>query len=152
AAVPIEPAASRLLDRFGEFQAKGAVTTEKMNPQQLEEALRLVGVSSFAKRVYISRDGNSFEVSLLLTSTGSRAYALLSVGRNNTIHVAQPVDIGVGGFSVDGALVFVRGNSFVTIDQKFGRAPDQLTRLGEEIARSLDPGENDIPAVVKHMP
>lgn len=73
-AFAIEPAASLLSDRFGDYKAVGAATSGELGltPSLSNE----FGEISVASRLYLSKDGTRYWLTVVTTDSDSGAYAL----------------------------------------------------------------------------
>ncbi len=58
---------------------------------------------------------------------------------------------GTAGFARDNEIAFFRAANLVRLRNLKGD-PANLTALAQELSNSLDKGENDIPALIKHLP
>jgi hypothetical protein len=162
--VTIAEAAKSLPDKVGTFRARGRAS--KPAPHAVEEnvpgedaavAARIVAgmsdVTSSAVRTYSSLSGNTFIVSVSKTRMDSAAYALLTSSRplNDQIKLT---DIGTASIVGLRSAYFFKGNKFVQVfpTSSTGSSQEEIASLARELSKQLDGGENQIPALVKHLP
>lgn len=85
----------------------------------------------------------------------AQAYELLSlaaaVARQSNASVQITNGIGTAGYAIDGEVAFFKGVHFVRITSANGM-PANLNELAYPLSESLDKGEGDIPALIKHLP
>lgn len=151
AEVSVEEAAAMLPDAVGDFRARGAAsqaTEGKAAPPSLEE----FAVTGKAARSYVSARGELFSVGITKTRSDSAAYSLLV---NSLPEGARKVE-GVGTLAFIGSdnVLFFKGTAFVSV-LDFRETPtnkDALVNLARSFAETLDKGDGDIPALVKHLP
>jgi len=152
--VTIAEARKSLPDKIGTFRARGPAS---MPPHAIEEnaSAESAGDSaavSSATRTYSSPGGNTFIVSVSKTRMDSAAYAMLTWFRplNEEIKLG---DIGTASVVGPRAIYFFKGNSFVKVFPTSSTGPsDEITSLARAVAQKLEGGENQIPALVKHLP
>jgi hypothetical protein len=140
AEVPIAEATKRLTDKVGAFRAVGAASIPEQRPHD-EERL------SYAMRKYKGPSGKIYWVDISQTLTAAAAYSLLPK-RDLKLGV-----VGAASSADPNSVVFCKGPQLVGVFSEDRSAPagDELTELATAIAQQLD-GENDIPALVKHLP
>jgi len=160
---PTDPAAKLLPDKLGDYRAVGpaASTRSERTPDP-----KRYGVTSLAKRVYVSTDGGRVSVNLITADSDSGAYAVFSESRREAeisgadlalrIHSVD-ASIGTSGFSVwDGtynSLCFFKGPVIVALKEEGkSRGLKPLSDFAKTLAETLDRGEGDIPVLVKHLP
>ncbi len=101
---------------------------------------------------YVASDGSRIRAHIIRFPQDSKAYETLSLDR---AWVGSPLttQYGTAGFaSLDGYIAFFKGTDYVTV-RKIARTDDaSLSAAAQELATSLDKGENDIPALIKHLP
>jgi hypothetical protein len=156
----LDPARKLLPDKLGEFRAVGAA--ESLKREQVNENDR-AGITSWASRQYVSNDGRRFSVILLTTPSDSVAYAQLMRARMTVEKAPEgkgtttTSDIGTAAFSYwDGAtydLAFFKGKVFASV-RGAGKFSDlaAVTNFSKTLAEPLEPGEGDIPVLIKHLP
>jgi hypothetical protein len=122
-----------------------------------EEKLRDFNVVSAAQRGYGSKQGDSLYVALVITRSDASAYSLLTnSGCPNGVGAANATLTGLETKSCafPTTVYFARGPVFVhvMISREDSVPLDTLKSLAQRLAETLDKGEGDIPAVVKHLP
>jgi hypothetical protein len=153
-----DPAAKLLPDKLGEFRAVGSVAS----PESLDESSRRgAGITSWAGRIYASKDGQRFTVVVNSAASDSAAYAALTKKRKGTTRAEGLIDdAGVGTASFlysDGKrhyLNFFKGRvcaSLMPTDEDSGDS-QLLLKLARLLAETIDKGEGEIPVLVKHLP
>lgn len=124
-----------------------------MPPAAIEENVPGEGAAVSATRTYSAPGGNTFIVSVSKTRMDSAAYALLTSFRplNGEIKLGN-----TGTASIVGprSIYFFKGNNFVRVfsTSSTRSSEDEITGLARALAQQLDGGENQIPALVKHLP
>ena len=158
--LPTDPAAKLLPDKLGEYRAAGRV--KALDKGLFEISINQNGVSSWAERSYVSKDGESFSVILMTTVSDATAYAQFTGARREAESSGNEggtssAGIGTAAFSFwDGVfndLCFFKGrvNAYV----RGGKKPGDLGSVidfGKTLAGTLEKGEGDIPVLVKHLP
>lgn len=162
--VTIAEAARNLPDKIGTFRARGSAS--KPVPHGVEEnvpgedaavsagiSAGMADVTSSAVRTYSSVSGNTFIVSVSKTRMDSAAYALLTSFRplNEEIKLT---DIGTASIVGPRSAYFFKGNNFVQVfpTSSTGSYQEEIASLARYLSQQLDGGENQIPALVKHLP
>ncbi len=161
---PTDPAAKLLPDKLGDFRATGPA--ESTQTDRIPDPKRY-GVTSWAKRVYVSTDGGRISVDLISADSDSGAYAVFSESRRdaeipkandlNLRNRSADASIGTAGFSLwDGtynSLYFFKGPVIVALKEEGkSRGLKPLGDFAKTFAETLDKGEGDIPVLVKHLP
>jgi hypothetical protein len=107
---------------------------------------------------YLSPDGEKFRVEVVKFENDSAAYSWyterLKHWRESGATGISPVE-GVGtasAMSSSLSLACFKGTAFVTVASENGKNPDRLKTLARVFAETLDPGEGEIPVLVKHLP
>ena len=104
---------------------------------------------------YTASNGAKASVEVYRFQQETQAYELLTLvatrarGSNSNLEIVR--GIGTAGFATDKEIAFVKGATFVAIKNLTNR-PADLNELAHAWAESLDKGEGDIPALVKHLP
>jgi hypothetical protein len=104
---------------------------------------------------YAGSNGAKASVEVYRFPQETQAYELLSLvaakarGSNSKVEIVR--GIGTAGFATDQEIAFVKGATFVTIKNLNAR-PADLNELAHAWAETLDKGEGDIPALIKHLP
>lgn len=153
-AFPPDEAGKHLPAVLGEFKAtSSAVNFEEIS----EDKIRSFTPISAAIRSYRSKNGEILFVALVVTRSDSIAYSLLT-------NSGCPGGIGAQDATLPGLetkscvfparVKFAKGPVYVEVEIKKGHplAPDALENLARLLAETLDKGEGDIPALVKHLP
>jgi hypothetical protein len=150
-------AAKLLPDKLGEFRALGSA----YSPDAIDErANRGRTITSWATRIYVSKDGQRFNVVVTSHLSDSGAYAGLTNIRYQTTGVEGLInDAGVGTASFSYShgkrnyLNFFKGRVTSTLmDSGEGSTDKLLITLGRTLAETIDKGEAEIPVLVKHLP
>lgn len=136
----------------GDFRASGKTTEPDASGVSRH-------ITSSATRSYLSKDGAKFLVNLYLTPSDSAAFSALS-RRRTELPTASGVafaNVGTDGFTFrDGSannLNFFKGKAVVLVrDDGKSQDLDALRSFGKALADTLDKGEAEIPAIVKHLP
>ena len=144
-----------LPDEVGEFRALG--NKELLKKTTLDEFVQNAGVVSTAERVYVSKMGDRFSVSLMTMASDSAAYAELTQKRRQTEAKADNASVGTAGFSAlrepsNSFLAFFKGRAFVVVRVEKAQYPESLINFGKTLADTLDKGADEIPVLVKHLP
>lgn len=147
--------ASKLLPAVaGDFKA---TSPGSALDQISEEKIRDFNVVSAALRGYRSKQGDILSVSLVLTRSDSSAYSLLTSS-------GCPDGVGAANSTVPGletkscafptTVYFAKGPVYVhvMISKEDSVPLDTLKNLAQQIAATLDKGEGDMPALLKHLP
>ena len=159
-ALPMEPAAKLLPNKLGEFRAAGPETSRRKD--FFENGIERNGITSVADRGYFSKDGQRFSITLITTTSDSRAYALLTEAKRRAERSGNEggtatADIGTSSFSLWNGLAnnlsFFKGRVYAFLhDEGKTRDARPLLSFGKNLAETLDKGEGDIPVLVKHLP
>ena len=108
------------------------------------------------KSEYASNKGARIVVEMVRFGQDAYAYELLSLAamkaRSNGVEVEIKPTYGTAGFVSPNQIAFFKGTHYVNITSK--KPFDDATRdlLIAELGDTLDRGENDIPALIKHLP
>lgn len=92
--------------------------------------------------------GGRILVDILRFPHDAKAYEMLSLVAAASQAQITP-SYGTAGFARENEIAFFKGTHFVRLRDL--KAAD-LTPAAQELANSLDKGENDIPALIKHLP
>lgn len=108
------------------------------------------------KTEYLGSNGARVTVDLVRFKQNPEAYELLSrylaSRRASNPDLELTAEYGTAGFAGDGEVAFFRGPYFVRVkDVKGGDASD-LHESAKQIGESMEKGEADIPALIKHLP
>ena len=143
-------------DKIGDFRALG-----KASPSDLSligiKAQEDAGDYSSASRTYVSTKGGTFLLTLVHARSESAAYALLTryvaEARSKGQSPAKTEMVGTAGFATPERIVFFKGTTLVSVSAQASRkGQEQLTDFARSVADGLTSEENDIPALVKHLP
>jgi hypothetical protein len=155
AEVSLEEAAASLPDTVGDFRARGAATQPAVGMFEIQRPENF-GATGHAARTYVSAKGERFGVEIVRTRSDSGAYGLLLNQVSPSQQVNKLEGVGTAGFNVSKSVLFFKGPAFVKVyspdDAGAGGGQDALVSFARLFAEALDKGENDIPALVKHLP
>jgi uncharacterized protein DUF6599 len=107
---------------------------------------------------YASSDGEKLGVTLSKFENDAAAYSQFTLLRkqlreDSAFPSGQAEKIGTSSAFIRGlGLTFYKGVTVVTVKLETGKQPDQATALARLLAATLDPGEGDVPVLVKHLP
>jgi hypothetical protein len=149
-------AAGMTPDKVGDFRAQG---------RALPSDLSLFGIKApedssdyaSATRTYVSAKVGTFVLTLVRTRSEPAAYALLTRYAAELRSKGQsPVKtdaVGTAGFSTPERAVFFKGTALVSITGRSARGgQEQMFEFARSFAETIGSEENDIPALVKHLP
>jgi hypothetical protein len=114
--------------------------------------------TSVADAEYLSPDGEKLRVELLKFGSDSAAYAWFTDRLKRSREQAQTGPSTLDGICTASAmsstqsLVCFKGSNFVTVASEDGKNPDRIKELARAFAQTLDPGGDEIPILVKHLP
>ena len=143
-----EPAAKLLPDRIGTFKA-----TSRVRPTEDHEA-NFNDISA-GERDYQSIKGERLTVTLFKSTSDSGAYARFNRGASSPSNTPEKkiVTVGTLGYAAPKAVLFFKGPVSVAVNARelpdYSATPVDFAR---QFAETLDKGEGDIPALVKHLP
>jgi len=102
---------------------------------------------------YASAKGDKFKVVLARLESDSEAYSLLTLAARGIKHFesVKTGDIGTADFADNWRVVFSQGPNFVSVTRQSGDV-SQVTDLARLLSAQLDKGEDEIPALAKHLP
>jgi hypothetical protein len=106
---------------------------------------------------FVAGNGDRFAVELVRLRGDGAAYELLSLAAADARTKDPKAEIGAGagtaGFTTQDQVAFFKGTHFVKITSlKPGTNPTTLNELARSISETLDNGEGDVPALLKHLP
>lgn len=105
--------------------------------------------------VYSGPGGSKVSVERFRFRQDAQAYEMLSLvsaaARSSSSNVEIVNGIGTAGFATDNEISFFKGVDFIRIKNVTGRAVD-LNEFAHVWSETLDKGEADIPALIKHLP
>jgi hypothetical protein len=152
--LPPEEAGRMLPDRLGDFRAQVAARSTELSLFG-KEAPEDFNVYSAATRAYTSTKGGTFVLTLVRAHSDPGAYALLTryvaEMRSRDERVAKTDGVGTAGFATPERVVFFKGAALVQLTTGRG-SQEQLFDFARSFAETLSTEENDIPALVKHLP
>jgi len=158
---PLSPEVSRMFPAsLGSFHQIEPVRQtvpggkEIFRPDPLNEPLPVV----VAEAEYASAEGEKLRVAVTKWENDSAAYSNLTWwckyerGRGQVAD-AHVDNVGTASTLVSNqSLAFFKGATFVTVTTENGKSSDQVTALARLFSATLDPGEGDVPVLVKHLP
>ena len=104
---------------------------------------------------YAGNKGDRVTIEIFRLRQDAQAYEALSKAAANLRSAKDNVEIdnniGTAGFATDSQIAFFKGQHFVWIRYDRGN-PANLNELAQSLSETLDKGEGDIPALVKHLP
>ncbi len=100
---------------------------------------------------YVGSKGDKVTVEISRLRQDAQAYETLSKARLTKPDAEIVNNIGTAGFATDDQVAFFKGQHFVWI-KKDKENPANLNELAQSLSETLDKGEGDIPALVKHLP
>jgi hypothetical protein len=153
-AFPPEQASKHLPAVLGDFKAtSAAIPVDEIS----EVKIRTFGAISAATRSYKSKSGDTVFVSLVITNSDSTAYSLLTdwgcTGGIGTQEVTLPELAGRSCVSPT-RVQFAKGPVYAQVETNKGEpvSSDSPKKIATVLAQSLDNGEGDLPALIKHFP
>jgi len=159
---PTDPAAKLLPNNLGDYRAAGPVESIEKELMDDESEVEPFGITSWARRTYVSKEGRRYSALLITTTSDSGAYSLLTdarrgVQRDSGGAQTSSAKVGTADFSYwDGMhndVSFFKGKVFAALrDDGASRDMTGLIHFGRALAGTLDRGEGDIPVLVKHLP
>jgi hypothetical protein len=105
---------------------------------------------SFESAEYAGAGGSRVLVEAVQYPHDSKAYEAFSIAAASA-QAQINTDYGTAGFARDNDVAFFKGSYFVRLRNLKGDAAN-LKALAQELANLFDKGENDIPALIKHLP
>ena len=156
---PLPDGAKIFPANLGGFHQSGRISILNKESRRLidggpEEPLQgLVATTEYA-----SSDGEKLGVTLSKFENDAAAYSQFTLlrkhlGEDRAVPSGQAAKIGTSSAFIRGlGLTFYKGVTVVTVKFETGKQPDQATALASLLAATLDPGEGDIPVLVKHLP
>lgn len=104
---------------------------------------------------YVGNNGDRVSVDISRLRQDAQAYEALSQAAAGVRAIKSDIEIvkniGTAGFATDDQIAFFKGQHFVWIRNVKGN-PASLNELAQSLSETLDKGEGDIPALVKHLP
>jgi hypothetical protein len=158
----VDPGAELLPEKLADYRAAGPIESITKELLVDEFDVKPFGITSWAARKYVSRDGGRFSVILITTSSDSGAYSKLTNARS-TVQMSSGgaetsiTNVGTADFSywdsLHNRLSFFKGKVFASV-QDDGKSRDMtaITNFATALAGILDKGDGEIPVLVKHLP
>jgi len=144
---------------LGDFHQNGRISVLNKESVKLVDAVPAEPLQGFvATTEYASSKGERLGVTLSRFQNDAAAYSQFTLLRKNLgedgeISSAQAEKIGTSSAFIRGiGLTFCRGATVVIVKFEADKQPDQATALARLLAATLDPGEGDVPVLVKHLP
>lgn len=106
---------------------------------------------------YVASNGERFAVEILKFQTEGKAYELFSHAAAAARAEEPTVEIsnvaGVAAFNRPDQIAFFKGVNFVRVTSvKPASSTANLTALAQSLSETLDQGDGEIPALIKHLP
>jgi hypothetical protein len=158
----VDPGAELLPEKLADYRAAGPIESITKELLVDEFDVKPFGITSWAARKYVSRDGGRFSVILITTSSDSGAYSKLTNARS-AVQMSSggaetsTTNVGTADFSYwdsqHNRLSFFKGKVFASV-QDDGKSRDMtaITNFATALAGILDKGDGEIPVLVKHLP
>ena len=151
-----EPSASELSslfpERLGSYKRVGLPRPPQ--PTEQEQVSKEIDAEPVLEGI---ADYNGYRVQIVRYHQDADAYAALTMraaeARKNTPGIQITSDVGTASFTDRDAVAFFKGVHFVRITGPSGKnQATGLNELARALADSIDKGEAEIPALVKHLP
>ena len=148
------PAERLLPERIGKYRQVGPTDSAptKGDPNWTDG----LTLTATQQAEYVGSDGSRARIAIFRFRQDPEAYEALSVVadevRRNQPGLEIINNIGTAGFAGNDVVGFFKGTSFVRIAGLKGSTPEGLRELAHALSETLDKGENDIPALIKHLP
>jgi len=105
---------------------------------------------------YVGGHNERFLVEIVRLRQESGAYSMLSIAaasaRANQPQLELTSNYGTASFATDEQITFFKGSEFVRITNLSKSKSSNVVDLARALADTIDKGEADIPALVKHLP
>jgi hypothetical protein len=143
---------------LGGFHQSGPISVLNKESLGLTDSGPEAGSRGFARTEYASAEGGKLGVTLSKFENDAAAYSQLTLLRKHLREdgagPSGPAErIGTASAFIRGlGLTFCKGANLVSIRFESSTQPDQVTALARLFAATLDPGEGDVPVLVKHLP
>ncbi|HSK63598.1 MAG TPA: DUF6599 family protein, partial [Pyrinomonadaceae bacterium] len=126
-------------------------------PASLSKAAWGVTLLETEQAEYVAGNGERFSVDIARFRQDGEAYQVLSfvAARGRTKEARNEIGNapGTAGFIAPGEIVFFKGAHVVSVRSlKPGATSSNLHALAQAIGATLDKGEGEIPALLKHLP
>jgi len=110
------------------------------------------GAVAFEEADYVDSNGSRIRVHIIRFPQDSKAYETLSLNRA-WVDTPMTTQYGTAGFaSADLYIAFFKGADYVTLRNVKATDASSLSAAAQDLSASLDKGENDVPALIKHLP
>jgi hypothetical protein len=106
---------------------------------------------------YAGNKGDRVSVEIVRLRYEAQAYQELSLAaamarsNNSRVEIVPNLGGGTAGFATSDELVFFKGQHVVKVKSLKG-SPANVNEVAQNLSATLDKGEGDIPAVIKHLP
>lgn len=135
-----------LSDSLGSYRARGPVLTATL-PDNLPVEIQ---TAAWFRRTYVGPSGSPVNVFFYLTASDSEAYSMLTMlAPTKDIKFG---DVGLASVTTPSRVFFSKGRNFVTVEAASKAPPEDVLNLARELAKKLDPGDNDLPVLLRHLP
>jgi hypothetical protein len=111
-----------------------------------------------AQAEYASAEGEKLRVAVTKWENDSTAYSNLTgyrkyFPRQDQAPATRIENVGTAGWLMSAqSLAFFKGQTFVVVTTENAQNADRVKVLARAFAETLDPGEGDVPVLVKHLP
>ena len=156
-----DPEVLKLLfpQQIGTSRLQGVPTASDSNGSEQERELMAVGnLEAFAGRAeYQGKRNQKFSVEVYRFHQDAQAYSQLtlvlhSLRARNIPFTLKNYEIGTASSESGAQVVFFKGPVFVRITGGLEDNNPGLREFAQSFAETLDKGENEIPALIKHLP
>ncbi len=133
-------------DQVGSHRARGLI----FEPSQVDSWPVELQTSRAWARTYVAPAGARATIFLYSTGSDSEAYSLLTM-----LAPADQIkfgDIGLASVVSPFRVYFFKGRHFVIVEALNKATTAEISNLAREYAGTLDPGDNDLPVLLKHLP
>ena len=144
---------------LGGFHQSGRISVVNKESPRLTEGAPGETLQGFvASTEYAAPDGEKLGVTLSKFENDAAAYSeftsLRKSLRDDSAAQSGPAEkLGTSSAFIRGMrLTFCKGSTVAIVTYPAGKPPDQATALARALAATLDPGEGDVPVLVKHLP
>ena len=141
-------------DKVGDFRRVGIPRSAEALGQQA--VLNPVETSTLAGEVEYVGGGQRLLVEIVGCNQDAEAYSLLtlaaSVARANNNRVELDSSYGTASFSSNTQIAFFKGRTFVRVTPTGKNGLSAATNFAKALAETVDKGEGEIPALIKHLP
>ncbi len=146
-AEPVSSEVARSLpDQIGNYRALGPVQEGQENEDlqlELQSATR-------ASRTYSAGESRVL-ITIYVTGSDSKAYSALTL--RSAVQNIKFGEVGTASVLSANGLEFFKGRNYVTLRAESGKPElEHFVSLARGVAQKVDPGDKDIPVLVKHLP